>query len=607
MAVNVADYNPIDAASGPQTFVLPTGVTPGTVVSVEKIDSSRNAVTIVGSIRAAGEEAQPVLSKQYELREYVADTSSLWRPIGRNRLKPVLDGYATRTKRLSSLFPGSVPVGAVSRVATANQPVQSSTGTFEVPVQLACKATNLRLLIVNSRVNGTTDSTASVVALTLTAGLNVGTQAAPVVYPLTVAGQTQFTVSPGGFVLTDPLPIDIDPASVTLRARINVVSGNWYPNAYTQVAGGGGTTSATDLTATNTAITEATSATYLFAPAAVFGEPLGVSSPFPSALIVGDSIANSQYDGLGVTNNLNTVDPRLGAGGFLMRGLSGRAGLVNIATPSETATGFLTFANRKFRALFLNACATMFCQYGFNDLFNSSRTAAQLQTDLIAIWTLGSSRCVRVYQTTITPQNASTDGFMSNLTQANSGAEAYRVTVNQWLRDGAPIQAGAAVAAGTVGDNVSRCNVFDQTGAKVVSASGPAGHPLYGSIDVASTVETATDSGLWKAAVNKRSVADTSMTNGSQTVTSATAVFVQANDRGRVVTVAGAGSAGALYKAVIQNVSSATTATGGNGAGTTVTNAATVIGESFVYDGTHPTSFGHAAMAAPISQVPLAY
>lgn len=518
-------------------------------------------------------------------------------------LRMASDLQVSKYKRSASLVLG-VPIGALSRVATANQPQQTSVGTFETPIQLACKATNIRLLICNNRINGSSDSTASTVALTLGAAINAGTQASPVVYTLTVNGRTTFTVDPGGWVLTDPLPIDIDPAVTTPRARIYSSGASWYPNAYSQVAGGGGFTVTTDLTAASTVIAEASSATYLLAPAAVFGEPLGSTGTFPTALIVGDSIANSQYDGLGVTNGINTVDPRLGGGGFLMRGLLNRAGIVNIATPSETAQGFATFANRRFRAQFLGSSANMFCNYGFNDLFNASRTVAQLQADLLTIWTMGSNRNVRVFQTTITPLAASTDGFMANLTQGNAGVETSRVTFNQWLRDGAPVQAGAAVVTGTTGTAVSRCNVFDKTGTKTVSASGPT-HPLYGVVDTASTVETATDSGLWKAAVNTRTVADAAMTNGSQTVTSATLAFVQANDRGRIVTVVGAGSAGALYKAVIQNVSSATTAAGGNTAGTTVTNAVAVVGESYVYDGTHPTSFGHAAMAVPVAALPL--
>jgi hypothetical protein len=516
------------------------------------------------------------------------------------------DAVVTKSTRITSSTSLGTPVGALSRLSTANQPQQTAVGTFETPQPLACKATNLRLLICNNRVNGTADSTATTVALTLGAALNVGTQAAPVVYTLTVNGRTSFTIDPGGWVLTDPLPIDIDPAVTTPRARIYSSGASWYPNAYSQVAGGGGFTVTTDLTAANTVIAEATSATYLLAPAAIYGEPLGATTALPTAVIVGDSIANGQYDGLGVTNGINTVDPRLGGGGFLHRGLSGRAGIVNIATPSETATGFASFANRRFRAQFLNSGANMFCQYGFNDLFNSARTATQLQADLLTIWTMGANRGVRVYQTTITPQNASTDGFMANLTQANAGAEVHRLTVNQWLRDGAPIVAGAAVAAGSTGSTVSRCNVYSKAGVVVGVASGPTGHPLYGVTDVAGTVETATDSGLWKAAVNTRTVADAAMTSGSQTITSATLAFVQANDRGRIATVVGAGAAGALYKAVIQNVTSGTTATGGNTAGTTVATATAVIGESYVYDGTHPTSFGHAAMAVPIAAVPLA-
>jgi hypothetical protein len=126
MAVNVADYNPIDATSGPQTFLLPTGVAPGTVLSVEKIDSSPNVVTIVGSIRAVEAEAQPVLSKQYEVREYVADTSSLWRPIGKTR------GYLPRpaqhgaSQKLASWAPYTYDI---REFATDAQPIVNANGS----------------------------------------------------------------------------------------------------------------------------------------------------------------------------------------------------------------------------------------------------------------------------------------------------------------------------------------------------------------------------------------------------------------------------------------------------------------------------------------------
>lgn len=77
----------------------------------------------------------------------------------------------------------------------------------------------------------------------------------------------------------------------------------------------------------------------------------------------------------------------------------------------------------------------------------------------------------------------STWATTANQTVANSTKEANRVQLNGWLRSGAPIVAGAAVAAGTQG----------------ATTAGQSGHPLYGLWEITDRVETARDSGIWKA------------------------------------------------------------------------------------------------------------
>ena len=75
----------------------------------------------------------------------------------------------------------------------------------------------------------------------------------------------------------------------------------------------------------------------------------------------------------------------------------------------------------------------------------------------------------------------------------------------------------------------------------------------------------------------QRTVADGNITNATTTLTSATAAFTS-SDVGRNVIVRGAGAAGADLNTRITVVTNATTVTVGNAAGTTVTNASTVIG-----------------------------
>lgn len=96
---------------------------------------------------------------------------------------------------------------------------------------------------------------------------------------------------------------------------------------------------------------------------------------------------------------------------------------------------------------------------------------------------------------TVSPRTSSTDAWATSVNQTPIANGAARVTYNQWLRDGAPI------------DNNSQPLTTGVAPGPTVFRIGSAFHPVNAPaaravIDISSAVETATDSGVWKNAAN---------------------------------------------------------------------------------------------------------
>ena len=153
--------------------------------------------------------------------------------------------------------------------------------------------------------------------------------------------------------------------------------------------------------------------------------------------------------------------------GFIQRSFGGDYGKevphVFIGASGETANNFTDQAKTIYRLGLARNCTAALVQLGTHDIF-SGRTAAQVQANLQTIYarlrTLGINR---IYQTTITPRTTSTDSWttVNNQTTTNVTHEAERVTLNAWIR------------ANTAG--------------------------ISGFFEVADVVESARDSGRWKA------------------------------------------------------------------------------------------------------------
>lgn len=203
-----------------------------------------------------------------------------------------------------------------------------------------------------------------------------------------------------------------------------------------------------DQTSTNT--TSGIATAYAFSPIAIIGN---VSSPSPSVLFYGDSIAFGAHDN----------DPVTGSGdnfGFIVRSLNSanlgwagsaesgeQVGNVNDGVVRHTVDQFATHA---------------IVEYGINDIANGS-SLSTLQTNLQNFWNWLASAGVKVYQTTITPYSSSTDGFVTLVNQTpepNCGPNSIRTQLNDWIR------------------------------------TTPS--PLSGYFETADTVESSRNSGLWK-------------------------------------------------------------------------------------------------------------
>lgn len=490
----------------------------------------------------------------------------------------------------SSSLPGAasrcVPVS--DGLATADFTARATSATHRAPHHIHVAATDLRFTWHNWRQNGTSASpnyadADGAAAVTIRASVEVG----GVIYRLTFGGRTDVTIDAGGSAQSDPLPLDIA-AGAVVWSRTFVVSGSWHYTHYSLIAGGAGGVGAasTDLTAPGSAAIADSTFGAMYAPALVTGRLLGAASS-PSAMIVGDSIGAGANDHPSSTvwQHRNTVNPHLHGGGFLARALHGVAGSISGAVPGSTVQQFVTDAGHFRRMAFAQNCSTFICEYGRNDI-SGGRTLAQVQADLIAAWRIGSTRGLRVLQTTITPKTTSTDGWRTTASQttASTAQETVRVALNTWIRDGAPLASAAtltAVATGTSG----------------ALRAGQSGHPLFGYWEVADACESARNSGLWKPWANTRTVNDAAITGGGNGLTSATAAFANA-DLGRFVFVAGAGTTGGDYYSIIQTVNSATSTNPNANAATTVSGATAVIGDGSTLDGTHPGPYLHTLMAA---------
>lgn len=408
------------------------------------------------------------------------------------------------------------------------------------------------------------------------------------VYRCTFGGAASVTLPGGGSVLADPLPIDVAVGDI-VYTRVYISAGSALSNRGTGLNAVGGFTATTDLTPSGSGAVGGTFTLNGFDAMCIIGTPTGTARP-KSVVIQGDSIAFGTGDGLFSGQEFGYL-PQVAAnlyyagGGYLQRALSGNAGSIQQAFPSDSIGNFLAGVGHFRRSALTRFTKYAVLGYGKNDI-SAGRTAVQVQGDLLtqAYRNIAKGLYGSVV-VTFTPATTSTDAWATVGNQSGTGVgESERVAHNAWVRAGCPIVNGARVAVGTSG----------------ALLAGQPGHPILGYLEVADVLESARDSGKWKAA--NRTVADAAISASGTTLTSATANFTSA-DIGRDVSIAGAGASGALLAGVITTINSSTSVTITASASTTVSGARCAIAP-YTADGLHPSGVAHAALAAAI-QSPL--
>lgn len=266
---------------------------------------------------------------------------------------------------------------------------------------------------------------------------------------------------------SDPAAVTVEPGdTITVRARYTG-DGSWM-NAPTRTGVGNGNVAGD----------------YLTGEWPASGVTAGAPGPL---MILGDVVADAPQSWLQSGDSIVTM-------GFLNTALDGRA-WVNLSRFGEQLSGIQGASGvARYGTLPWSYVTRAIVEYGANDLglyypLTGSNTAASVLAayldNALNHWRRLSNSGIRVWQTTITPMSNSTDGFVTTANQTPKGQEEVRVPANTWFRDGAPLVGSIPAAAGTTDPTAVR--------------AGQTGHPLKGVIEVADAVESARNSGKWKA------------------------------------------------------------------------------------------------------------
>lgn len=281
-------------------------------------------------------------------------------------------------------------------------------------------------------------------------GVN-STFAASIEYPAGVMTQVRFgggstaTVAALGEVISDFTNVRIPKgAQFWVRTWASCAGGIHYSVANASTAHGeafefGATTA--DKTMSGT-LTDTGSG--MFVPFAILG-----MSDVPSLWLAGDSRLRGQGDAF-TGSKFNDV-------GQLARAFGPQLPYINAGIPTEAPHLAAVGSSRRV-SLAKRFCTHVISNYGINGVNFYSRTAAQTLTDLQALWALFDP--LPVYQCTLPPVSTSTDSWATTVNQTTAASNANRVTLNNSIRQ-------------SVG--------------------------VSGVFELADVVESARDSGLWKA------------------------------------------------------------------------------------------------------------
>ena len=329
-----------------------------------------------------------------------------------------------------------------------------------------------------------------------------------------------------------------------------------------------------------------------FGPTAVCGFPS--DGTLPGIFWAGDSIVA----GTGWTNLGNSSTAYYGAAGFASYFCAANnLGAFNAARSGETLATVLTYSTGGYqvRASFAHGFSHAVCEYGTDDI-GAGTSLATMKANLITFWGYLNARGMIVHATTILPRTNSTDVWQTvgNQTVINSSQETVRLGLNQWLR--APASAGAGNSA--LYDAAGILTYLEDTDFGVeVNSDGSA-------ITINATTGAISNGsgGFWKCDTTAYDSGTVSSWTNSQKPNDTTKTWTSGQWYGySFVITSDAGTPAAVGQ--LQQIAT-TNPTG------LITNAFTTLPDTgcgykivktYAFDGIHPTTFGHKAMADQIN------
>jgi hypothetical protein len=296
-------------------------------------------------------------------------------------------------------------------------------------------------------------------------------------------------------------------------------------------------------------------------------------------VVIGDSWTVGTGDGYG--NDL------YGGLGYVQSWL-GYTNVLNLGEGGERVSHWFGLGgNTQYRAQWAALGKYVWFALGNNDL-NQGTNAAQLEANMITAWYALAGQGLHVNCATIPPRSTSTDYWQTTGNQtasANNNFTTQRAIINPWLRAGAAIYVNNGVAYAT------------NAGATGAITAGQSGHPLTQVIDICPGVESAQDSGLWKAAA-------ANLYSGTSTASTTTTTLY---DSGKSFPVTSGVYSGGLAGYTLINTTHAGASVILSSTATTVTLVSAITGQtsgdSYVIrdvataDGVHPTPTCHRYLA----------
>ena len=344
-----------------------------------------------------------------------------------------------------------------TRGQIANQgssPGTETSATFEYKHVAGCDSHDISFVYANWRTDIGAGDVDGANDITIKAALKVtNLEGVTLYFPVYFNGARSIVIKPGGTIESDPIAINLkkgDVFSSLTYVSVGSLGETWPVGLTVYGENGDGKANGADTTAGGA---NATVGVYGYHPVCIVGTPdVGIVRT-PSILIVGDSVACGGGDGMNDK-------------GFMVRAINNSYPYTVIARGGTTADEMVNKTGRR-RIGLAKYHTHAVINFGTNDI-NNGTTLSVIQSRILDVCKQLASRGLKIYYATFTPRTTSTDNWATTVNQTTSnaffvaGENSKRGIQNAWVR------------------------------------AKPA--YVHDTIDVTAMVETAKNSGIWKAA-----------------------------------------------------------------------------------------------------------